>query len=40
VAIGKATMIGLEKIWRDKHESINTKKDSKDIDFLDSSVWL
>jgi hypothetical protein len=27
VAIGKAAMIGLEKIWRDKHVSIDTKKD-------------
>src|SRR6218665_381297 len=26
VVIGKATMIGLEKLWRDKHVSINTKK--------------
>src|SRR6218665_3358344 len=26
VAIGKATMIGLEKLWRDKHMSIDTKK--------------
>jgi len=26
VAIGKATMIGLEKLWRDKHVSINTNK--------------
>ena len=26
VAIGKATMIGLEKLWRDKHVSIDTKK--------------
>src|SRR6218665_2473842 len=26
VAIGKATMIGLEKLWRDKHMSINTKE--------------
>src|SRR6218665_802193 len=26
VAIGKATIIGLEKLWRDKHVSINTKK--------------
>ena len=26
VAIGKATIIGLEKLWRDKHLSINTKK--------------
>src|SRR6218665_430744 len=26
VAIGKATMIGLEKSWRDKYVSINTKK--------------
>src|SRR6218665_3242510 len=26
VAIGKATMIGLEKLWRDKHVSIKTKK--------------
>src|SRR6218665_3693084 len=26
VAIGKATMIGLEKLWRDKHVSINMKK--------------
>jgi len=26
VAIGKAIMIGLEKLWRDKHVSINTKK--------------
>src|SRR6218665_2215379 len=26
VAIRKATMIGLEKLWRDKHVSINTKK--------------
>ena len=24
--IGKATMIGLEKLWRDKHVSIDTKK--------------
>src|SRR6218665_387413 len=26
VAIGKATMIDLKKLWRDKHVSINTKK--------------
>ena len=26
VAIGKATIIGLEKLWRDKHVSIKTKK--------------
>src|ERR1043165_3213268 len=26
VAIGKATMNGLEKIWKDKHVSIDTKK--------------
>src|SRR6218665_388575 len=26
VAIGKATMIGLEKLWRDKRVSIDTKK--------------
>src|SRR6218665_151106 len=26
VAIGKATMIGLEKLWQDKHVSIDTKK--------------
>src|SRR6218665_3632209 len=26
VAIGKATMIGLEKLWQDKHASIDTKK--------------
>jgi len=26
VATGKATMIGLEKIWRDKHMSMETKK--------------
>ena len=26
VAIGKATMIGLEKLWRNKQVSINTKK--------------
>src|SRR6218665_13596 len=26
VAIGKPTMIGLEKLWRDKHVSIDTKK--------------
>ena len=25
---------------RDKHVSINAKKDSKDTDFPDSSVWL
>ena len=25
-SIGKATMIGLEKLWRDKQVSINTKK--------------
>ena len=25
-AIGKATMIGLEELWRDKHMSIDTKK--------------
>ena len=40
VAIGKATMIGLEKLWRDKHVSIIRKKDNKDTDFFDSSVWL
>src|SRR6218665_3676395 len=41
VAIGKATMIGLEKLWQDKHVSINTKKkDSENINFSDSSVWL
>ena len=40
VAIGKATMTGLEKLWRDKHVSINRKKDSKDTDFPNSSVWL
>jgi len=26
VAIGKATMIGLEKLWQDKHVRIDTKK--------------
>src|SRR6218665_1285263 len=26
VTIGKATMIGLERLWRDKHLSIDTKK--------------
>jgi len=26
LAIGKATMIGLEKLWRDKHVSIETEK--------------
>src|SRR6218665_2436800 len=26
VAIGKATMVGLEKLWRDKHVSIDTKE--------------
>ena len=26
VAIGKATMIGLEKLWQGKHVSIDTKK--------------
>src|SRR6218665_3517084 len=26
VVIGKATMIGLEKLWQDKHVSIDTKK--------------
>jgi len=26
VSIGKATMIGLEKLWQDKHVSINRKK--------------
>ena len=43
VATGKATMIGLEKIWRDKHMSIehgNEKKDSGITDFPDSFVWL
>ena len=40
VAIGKATMIGLEKLWQDKHVSIDTKKDSENINFSDSSVWL
>jgi len=40
VAIEKVTMIGLEKLWRDKPMSINTKKDSKDTDFPDSSVLL
>src|SRR6218665_2873566 len=41
VAIGKATMIGLEKLWQDKHVSIDAqKKDSENINFSDSSVWL
>src|SRR6218665_1101845 len=40
VAIGKATMIGLEKLWRDKHVSIDTKKYSENTNFHDSSVWL
>ena len=41
VAIGKATMIGLEKLWLYKHMSINTeKKDSEDTDFPNSSLWL
>src|SRR6218665_3088913 len=40
VAIGKATMIGLEKLWRDKHVSIDTKNDSENTDFPDSSIWL
>src|SRR6218665_1867056 len=39
-AIGKAAMIGLEKLWQDKHVSIDTKKDSENINFSDSSVWL
>jgi len=26
VAIGKATMIALEKLWRDKHVGLNTKR--------------
>ena len=33
-------MIGLEKLWRNKHASIHTKKDSENINFSDSSVWL
>src|SRR6218665_2673948 len=40
VAIGKATMIGLEKLGQDKHVSIDTKKDSENINFSHSSVWL
>src|SRR6218665_291013 len=40
VAIGKATMIGLEKLWGDKHVSVDTKKDSENTNFSDSSVWL
>src|SRR6218665_1560452 len=40
VAIGKATMIGLEKLWRDKHVCIDTKTDSENNNFPDSSVWL
>src|SRR6218665_718746 len=40
VVIGKATMIGLEKLWRDKHVSTDTKKDSENTNFPDSSVWL
>jgi len=30
----------IEKIWRDKHVSIDTKKDSEITDFPDSFVWL
>jgi len=31
---------GLEKLRRDKHVSIDTKKDSENTNFPDSSVWL
>ena len=41
VAIGKAAMIGLEKIWRDKHVSIDTKKKtSEGIDLPYCTIWL
>ena len=33
VAIGKATMIGSERLWRDKHLSIDTEKDSENNNF-------
>jgi len=33
VAKGKPAMIGLEKIWKNKHVCIETKKDSEVTDF-------
>ena len=38
VAIGKTIMNGLEKIWKDKHVSIDTKKIGEGPDHTNNNI--